>query len=74
MKKTIIILSIYVSGVIVGIIMGLDYLEYLRDKYEAQTDYGDVAMIVATSLMSWVDVAALTVLKISRLDFWNIPF
>ena len=67
MKKIIII---YVIGVVLSWGMGFSY----TDKYcnhKGFISYGDVVFISIMSTLSWIDVAALSILHLEQLDIWD---
>jgi hypothetical protein len=65
MKKIIII---YAIGVVLGWGMGVNYL---KNSLNRPLIYRDIAFASGMSTLSWINVAALSVLHLEELDIWD---
>jgi len=65
MRKIIII---YVIGVVLSWVMGVNYLKISRNR---PLIYRDIAFASGMSILSWINVAALSILHLEQLDIWD---
>jgi len=65
MRKIIII---YVIGVVLSWVMGVNYLKISRNR---PLIYRDIAFASGMSILSWINVAALSILHLGELDIWD---
>lgn len=70
MKKLI---AIYLFGVVLSWFAGYGLLNKWKCQYKTKWTYGDVVEITAMSLLSWVNLAAISVVYVSETEFWDKP-
>lgn len=66
-------LIIYLIGVIIAWLMGFYYVNGYKKELKTALTYGDIAFVTLTSLTSWGDVIALTIVQCTELEFWDTP-
>ena len=70
MKKQI---TIYLIGVVIAGWMSFHWIDSLNKKYNDQMTFGDVALVVSYSCLSWLSVIAYSVVYIADSEFWDTP-